>query len=71
MTTKCQMSRRTWLRANVPWSGASTGATTLLPWSSLIWVRTLAEAGVPLSRVHVLLAAGEAEFVAAVLDIDR
>lgn len=37
----------------------------------LIRIRTLAEAGVPLSRVRQLLAAGEAEFAAAVEEIDR
>ena len=37
----------------------------------LIRIRTLAEAGVPLSRVRRLLAAGEDEFAAAVHDIDR
>jgi DNA-binding transcriptional MerR regulator len=37
----------------------------------LIRIRTLAEAGVPLSRVRHLLAAGEEEFAAAVEDIDR
>jgi DNA-binding transcriptional MerR regulator len=37
----------------------------------LIRIRTLAEAGVPLSRVRELLAAGEEEFAAAVADIDR
>jgi DNA-binding transcriptional MerR regulator len=37
----------------------------------LIRIRTLAEAGVPLSRVSELLAADEAEFAAAVDDIDR
>ena len=37
----------------------------------LIRIRTLAEAGVPLSRVHELLGAGEAEFAAAVADVDR
>jgi DNA-binding transcriptional MerR regulator len=37
----------------------------------LIRIRTLAEAGVPLSRVHELLAADEEEFAAAVEDIDR
>jgi len=37
----------------------------------LIRIRTLAEAGVPLSRVRELLAADEAEFAAAVRDIDR
>jgi DNA-binding transcriptional MerR regulator len=37
----------------------------------LIRIRTLAEAGVPLSRVRELLAADEAEFAAAVEDIDR
>jgi DNA-binding transcriptional MerR regulator len=37
----------------------------------LIRIRTLAEAGVPLARVHELLAADEEEFAAAVGDIDR
>ncbi|GGW77495.1 MerR family transcriptional regulator [Streptomyces lomondensis] len=37
----------------------------------LIRIRTLAEAGVPLARVRELLQAGEAEFAAAVADIDR
>ncbi|MFK4085386.1 MerR family transcriptional regulator [Kribbella sp. NPDC020789] len=37
----------------------------------LIKIRTLAEAGVPLTRVHELLQADEAEFAAAVADIDR
>ncbi len=37
----------------------------------LIRIRTLADAGVPLSRVRELLVAGEAEFAAAVADIDR
>jgi DNA-binding transcriptional MerR regulator len=37
----------------------------------LIRIRTLAEAGVPLSRVRELLAAGVDEFAAAVEDIDR
>lgn len=37
----------------------------------LIKIRTLAEAGVPLSRVHELLRAGSAEFATAVEDIDR
>ncbi|TYP90443.1 MerR family transcriptional regulator [Blastococcus xanthinilyticus] len=37
----------------------------------LIRIRTLAEAGVPLSRVRDLLAAGEEEFAAAVGEIDR
>lgn len=37
----------------------------------LIRIRTLAEAGVPLSRVRELLAAGEGEFTAAVADVDR
>lgn len=37
----------------------------------LIRIRTLADAGVPLSRVHQLLAAGDEEFAAAVKDIDR
>lgn len=37
----------------------------------LIKIRTLAEAGVPLARVHELLQAGEEEFAAAVADIDK
>ena len=37
----------------------------------LIKIRTLAAAGVPLSRVHDLLAADEVEFAAAVEDVDR
>jgi DNA-binding transcriptional MerR regulator len=37
----------------------------------LVRIRTLAEAGVPLSRVRKLLVAGEDEFAAAVEDIDR
>jgi DNA-binding transcriptional MerR regulator len=37
----------------------------------LIRIRTLAEAGVPLSRVQELLAADDEEFAAAVEDIDR
>jgi DNA-binding transcriptional MerR regulator len=37
----------------------------------LIRIRTLADAGVPLSRVHELLAAEEEEFAAAVEEIDR
>ncbi|GHG85806.1 MerR family transcriptional regulator [Streptomyces lanatus] len=37
----------------------------------LIRIRTLAEAGVPLARVHELLRAGEEEFAAAVADIDE
>jgi DNA-binding transcriptional MerR regulator len=37
----------------------------------LIKIRTLAEAGVPLARVHDLLAAGDDEFATAVSDIDR
>lgn len=37
----------------------------------LIRIRTLAEAGVPLSRVQELLAADEAEFAAAIEDIDH
>jgi DNA-binding transcriptional MerR regulator len=37
----------------------------------LIRIRTLADAGVPLSRVHELLAADEAEFAAAIEEIDR
>lgn len=38
---------------------------------ALIRIRTLAEAGVPLSRVAELLAASEDEFAEAVADIDR
>jgi DNA-binding transcriptional MerR regulator len=37
----------------------------------LIKIRTLADAGVPLSRVRELLAAGEEQFAAAVEDVDR
>ncbi|MGN6751095.1 MAG: MerR family transcriptional regulator [Intrasporangium sp.] len=37
----------------------------------LVRIRTLADAGVPLSRVHELLGAGDEEFAAAVADIDR
>lgn len=37
----------------------------------LIRIRTLAEAGVPLSRVQELLTADEEEFAAAIEDIDR
>src|SRR5690242_2271487 len=37
----------------------------------LIRIRTLAEAGVPLSRVQELLGAGPEEFAAAVEEIDR
>jgi DNA-binding transcriptional MerR regulator len=37
----------------------------------LIRIRTLADAGVPLSKVEELLAAGPEEFAAAVEDIDR
>lgn len=37
----------------------------------LVRIRTLADAGVPLSRVQELLAAGDQEFAAAVEDIDR
>jgi DNA-binding transcriptional MerR regulator len=37
----------------------------------LIRIRTLADAGVPLARVHELLAADEEEFAAAIEDIDR
>ena len=37
----------------------------------LIRIRTLADAGVPLSRVRQLLAAGDAEFAAALADVDR
>lgn len=39
--------------------------------ADLIKIRTLAEAGVPLSRVRELLVAGDPEFAAAVEDIDR
>ena len=37
----------------------------------LIKIRTLAEAGVPLARVHELLAADQTEFETAVAEIDR
>jgi len=37
----------------------------------LIRIRTLADAGVPLSRVRELLAADEDQFIAAIDDIDR
>jgi DNA-binding transcriptional MerR regulator len=37
----------------------------------LVKIRALADAGVPLSRVRELLAAGDQEFAAAVEDIDR
>jgi len=37
----------------------------------LIKIRTLADAGVPLTRVRELLGAGEQEFTAAVADIDQ
>jgi DNA-binding transcriptional MerR regulator len=37
----------------------------------LIRIRTLADAGVPLSRVHELLPADEEEFAAAIEQIDR
>lgn len=37
----------------------------------LVKIRTLADAGVPLSRVEELLAAGEDEFAAAIEQIDR
>jgi DNA-binding transcriptional MerR regulator len=37
----------------------------------LVKIRTLADAGVPLSRVRELLSAGDDEFAAAVDDIDR
>jgi len=37
----------------------------------LVKIRTLADAGVPLSRIHQLLVADEDEFAAAVEDIDR
>ena len=43
-------------------------ATTVV---ELIRIRTLADAGVPLSRVQQLLAADDEEFAAAVEDIDR
>jgi DNA-binding transcriptional MerR regulator len=39
--------------------------------AELIRIRTLADAGVPLSRVHELLAADEEEFAAAIEEIDR
>lgn len=39
--------------------------------ADLIKIRTLAEAGVPLSRVRELLAADKDEFATAVVDIDR
>jgi DNA-binding transcriptional MerR regulator len=38
---------------------------------ALVRIRTLAEAGVPLARVHELLDAGEEDFAAAVAEIDR
>jgi DNA-binding transcriptional MerR regulator len=38
---------------------------------ALVRIRTLAESGVPLARVHELLEAGEEEFAAAVSEIDR
>ncbi|MEW1952244.1 MerR family transcriptional regulator [Terrabacter sp. NPDC080008] len=38
---------------------------------ALVRIRVLADAGVPLSRVQQLLAAGDEEFAAAVEDIDR
>lgn len=38
---------------------------------ALIRIRILADAGVPLARVHELLAAEDGEFAAAVADIDR
>jgi DNA-binding transcriptional MerR regulator len=38
---------------------------------ALIRIRTLAEAGVPLARVHDLLEAGEEDFATAVAEIDR
>ncbi|GAA1979404.1 hypothetical protein GCM10009817_20050 [Terrabacter lapilli] len=38
---------------------------------ALVRIRVLADAGVPLSRAQELLAAGDAEFAAAVEDIDR
>ena len=44
------------------------GATAVV---ELIRIRTLAEAGVPLSRVKELMAADKDEFAAAVADIDR
>ncbi|WP_433056913.1 MerR family transcriptional regulator [Dactylosporangium sp. CS-033363] len=37
----------------------------------LVKIKTLAEAGVPLARIKELLAAGPAEFAAAVAEIDR
>jgi DNA-binding transcriptional MerR regulator len=37
----------------------------------LIRIRTLADAGVPLSRVHELLGATDEDFAAAIADIDR
>lgn len=37
----------------------------------LVRIRTLAEAGVPLARVQELLVAGDAEFAAAIDEIDR
>ena len=37
----------------------------------LIRIRTLAEAGVPLSRIHELLAADEAAFATAITEIDQ
>jgi DNA-binding transcriptional MerR regulator len=37
----------------------------------LIRIRTLADAGVPLSRVHELLSADDADFAVAVSDLDR
>jgi DNA-binding transcriptional MerR regulator len=39
--------------------------------AELIKIRTLAEAGVPLSRVRELMVAGDPEFATAVQDIDR
>jgi DNA-binding transcriptional MerR regulator len=39
--------------------------------ADLVRIRTLAEAGVPLSRVQTLLAATPSEFAAAVAEIDR
>lgn len=44
------------------------GATAVV---ELVRTRTLADAGVPLSRVRELLASGEQEFAVAVEDIDR
>ncbi|WP_278260335.1 hypothetical protein [Nocardioides convexus] len=49
---------------------ATAGTTPGRP-PSLIRIRTLAEAGVPLARVRRLLAADPEEFAAAVEEIDR